>query len=61
MILGGIGDPYGALVGGITLGVVTEWSTMFVDSIWKTSVAFVVLVLVLIIRPQGIFGKARSL
>jgi neutral amino acid transport system permease protein len=61
VIVGGIGDPFGALVGGIALGVVTEWSTMFVDSIWKTSVAFVVLVLVLIIRPQGIFGKAKSL
>ena len=32
---------------------------MFVDSRWKTSVGFVVLVLVLVIRPQGIFGKAR--
>jgi neutral amino acid transport system permease protein len=61
VIVGGIGDPFGALAGGITLGVVTEWSTMFVDSIWKTSVAFVVLVIVLVIRPQGIFGKAKSL
>ena len=61
VIVGGIGDPLGALAGGITLGVVTEWSTMFVDSRWKTSVAFVVLVVVLVIRPQGIFGKAKSL
>jgi neutral amino acid transport system permease protein len=61
VIVGGIGDPFGALAGGITLGVVTEWSTMFVDSRWKTSVAFVVLVVVLVIRPQGIFGKAKSL
>jgi neutral amino acid transport system permease protein len=61
VIVGGIGDPFGALAGGITLGVVTEWSTMFVDARWKTSVAFVVLVIVLVIRPQGIFGKAKSL
>jgi neutral amino acid transport system permease protein len=61
VIVGGIGDPFGALAGGITLGVVTEWSTMFVDPRWKTSVAFVVLVIVLVIRPQGIFGKAKSL
>jgi neutral amino acid transport system permease protein len=61
VIVGGIGDPFGALAGGITLGVVTEWSTMFVDSRWKTSVAFIVLVFVLVIRPQGIFGKAKSL
>jgi neutral amino acid transport system permease protein len=61
VIVGGIGDPFGALAGGITLGVVTEWSTMFVAPQWKTSVAFVVLVIVLVIRPQGIFGKAKSL
>jgi branched-chain amino acid transport system permease protein len=61
VIVGGIGDPFGALAGGITLGVVTEWSTMFVDARWKTSVAFIVLVFVLVIRPQGIFGKAKSL
>jgi neutral amino acid transport system permease protein len=61
VIVGGIGVPFGALAGGITLGVVTEWSTMFVDSRWKTSIAFVVLVIVLVIRPQGIFGKAKSL
>jgi neutral amino acid transport system permease protein len=61
VIVGGIGDPFGALAGGIFLGVVSEWSTMFIDPRWKTSIAFVVLVLALIVRPQGIFGKAKSL
>lgn len=61
VIVGGIGDPFGALAGGITLGVITEWSTLFVEPRWKTAMAFVVLVIVLVIRPQGIFGKARSL
>jgi neutral amino acid transport system permease protein len=61
VILGGIGDSFGALAGGVLLGVVTEWSTMFIDPRWKTSVAFVVLVMVLVIRPQGILGKAKSL
>jgi neutral amino acid transport system permease protein len=61
VIVGGIGDPFGALAGGVTLGVVTEWSTLFVAPQWKTSIAFVVLVIVLVIRPQGIFGKAKSL
>jgi neutral amino acid transport system permease protein len=59
VILGGIGDPFGALAGGMVLGLVTEWSTMFIDSRWKLAVGFVVLILVLIIRPQGIFGKAK--
>ena len=42
------------------LGLVTEWSTMFIDPRWKLAVGFVVLILVLIVRPQGIFGKAKT-
>jgi neutral amino acid transport system permease protein len=61
VVVGGIGNAYGALAGGILLGVVIEWSTLFIDSRWKTAIGFVVLILVLIIRPQGIFGKAKTL
>ena len=46
---------------GIVLGLVIEWSTMFIDARWKVAVGFVVLILVLIIRPQGIFGKAKAI
>jgi branched-chain amino acid transport system permease protein len=59
VILGGIGDAYGALAGGMLLGLATEWSTMFIDSRWKIAVGFVILLVALIVRPQGIFGKAR--
>jgi neutral amino acid transport system permease protein len=61
VLLGGIGDAFGALAGGLVLGVVIEWSTLLVDARWKTFVGFVILILVLLIRPQGIFGKARSI
>ena len=61
VVLGGIGDAFGALTAGILLGVVIEWSTLVVDERWKTAIGFVVLILVLIIRPQGIFGKARAI
>jgi neutral amino acid transport system permease protein len=61
VVVGGIGNAYGALSGGILLGVVIEWSTLFIDSRWKTAIGFVVLILVLIIRPQGIFGKAKTM
>ena len=60
VVLGGIGDAFGALAGGMILGLVTEWSTMFIDPRWKLAVGFAVLILVLIVRPQGIFGKAKT-
>src|SRR5204863_8652198 len=61
VILGGIGDAYGALAGGMLLGLVTEWSTLFIDAKWKIGVGFVVLLVALIVRPQGIFGKAKAI
>jgi neutral amino acid transport system permease protein len=61
VILGGIGDAFGALAGGIVLGLMIEWSTLYIDFRWKTAVGFVVLILVLILRPQGILGRARTL
>jgi neutral amino acid transport system permease protein len=61
VILGGIGDAFGALAGGIVLGLVIQWSTLFIDFRWKTAVGFAVLILALILRPQGIFGKARTI
>jgi neutral amino acid transport system permease protein len=61
VILGGIGDAFGALAAGIVLGVVIELSTLVLEPQWKLVVGFVVLVLVLVIRPQGIFGKARAI
>jgi neutral amino acid transport system permease protein len=60
VVMGGIGNAYGALAGGVVLGLVIEWSTLFIDARWKTAIGFVVLILVLIIRPQGIFGKAKT-
>jgi len=66
VILGGVGSAYGALVGGLVLGLMMEVSTWSalpadgVDAVYKPVVAFVVLILVLIFRPQGIFGRART-
>ena len=60
VILGGIGDVYGALAAGFVLGIVIEWSTLLIDFRYKFVVGFLVLILVLIVRPQGIFGRARA-
>ncbi len=61
VVLGGIGNAFGALAGGIVIGLAQEWSTLVISSEWKVAVSFVVLIIVLIIRPQGIFGKERTL
>jgi neutral amino acid transport system permease protein len=61
VVLGGIGDAFGALAGGIVLGVIIEESTLFIDARWKITIGFVALILVLIIRPQGIFGRAKAI
>ena len=60
VVLGGIGNAFGALAAGIVLGVVIEWSTFFVAPGLKLAVGFLILIIVLIIRPQGIFGQARA-
>ncbi len=61
VILGGIGNAFGALVGGLVLGVIIEWSTLFFDARWKVTIGFVALIVVLIVRPQGIFGRAKAI
>lgn len=54
-ILGGIGRPYGAIAGGMVIGMAMEISTLFIDPAYKPAVAFIIMVAVLIVRPQGIF------
>jgi neutral amino acid transport system permease protein len=60
VVMGGIGNAFGALTAGIVLGVVIEWSTFFVAPGLKLAIGFLILIIVLIIRPQGIFGQARA-
>ena len=61
VILGGIGIAYGALVGGMVIGLAQEWSTLVLDARWKVAVGFAILIAVLIVRPEGIFGRERTL
>ena len=56
-ILGTIGNIYGALIGGLTIGIAQQVSTAFLLPTYKLAVAFIIMVLILLIRPQGIFGK----
>ena len=59
-ILGGIGNMYGALLGGLVIGVVQQLSTSFLKPTYKPAVAFLILIIILIIRPQGIFGGKKQ-
>jgi branched-chain amino acid transport system permease protein len=55
-ILGTIGNVYGALVGGLVIGIAQQVSTAFLLPTYKPAVAFVLMILILLVRPKGIFG-----
>jgi branched-chain amino acid transport system permease protein/neutral amino acid transport system permease protein len=55
-ILGGIGKPQGAFVGAMVVAVTQEISTEFFSAGYKPGVAFVILILILLLRPRGLFG-----
>lgn len=57
-ILGGMGSIVGAIVGGYILGLIEALGAMYVSVDYKDAFAFGLLVLVLTVRPQGLFGKA---
>jgi branched-subunit amino acid ABC-type transport system permease component len=57
VIVGGLGNVYGALVAAFLLGIAMELSTAVIEPSLKPGVAFVLLILVLLYRPQGLFGK----
>lgn len=57
--LGGLGTAYGALAGGFVIGLFVQVSTMWVSPELKTVGALVILILVLLVRPQGILGQAE--
>jgi branched-chain amino acid transport system permease protein len=57
-VLGGIGNVRGAVLGGLLLGIVESLATACINPSWTDVVAFVILVLVLLVRPTGIFGES---
>jgi len=57
VILGGIGSPYGAMLGGIIIGLAQELSTAILPTEYKLAVAFVIMIVVLFVRPRGILGS----
>jgi branched-subunit amino acid ABC-type transport system permease component len=56
VILGGIGSPYGAMVGGFIVGIAMKTASLWVGSRYEVAAALAVLIAVLLMRPQGLFG-----
>ena len=59
-ILGGIGQPYGAMLGALTIGLASEIAASAINPSYKDVVAFVILIVVLLVRPQGILSEVAS-
>ena len=57
VVLGGLGNAYGAILGAIVIGVAQETSGLLVDTAYKFVIALLVLIVVLLVRPQGILGQ----
>jgi neutral amino acid transport system permease protein len=55
VILGGIGNPYGAIAGAFVIGIAQEVSTYWLRTEYKLAVALVIMILVLLLKPQGLF------
>jgi len=56
-ILGGIGNIPGAMLGGLLLGVIEAMGAAYLSIAWKDAIAFLVLILILIVRPKGLLGE----
>jgi len=58
IILGGLGSIPGAIVGGLLYGIAENGAAYYFGGIWKDAVSFIILIIVLVIRPTGLFGES---
>lgn len=59
-IVGGLGNPMGAIAGGFVVGIAESMTAGYISSDYKDAVAFVIILLVLFFRPQGLFGRKSA-
>jgi branched-subunit amino acid ABC-type transport system permease component len=57
-VLGGIGQPYGAMLGALIVGTASELAAAYSNPAYREVVAFAILILMLLVRPRGLFGTA---
>ena len=58
IILGGLGSIPGAIIGGLLYGIAENGAAYFLGGVWKDAISFIILIIVLIIRPTGLFGES---
>jgi branched-chain amino acid transport system permease protein len=61
VVLGGLGTAYGPMVGALIIGVVSQVSTYWISTKYRIAVALVVLIIAVIVRPQGILGRRERI
>ncbi len=61
VVLGGLGTIWGAIVGAFVIGLFTELSTLYIDPEFKFVGALILLIVILLIRPQGLLGRAQRI
>jgi branched-chain amino acid transport system permease protein len=59
-VLGGIGNIPGAMFGGILLGLIESLGAAYISSEYKDAYAFIILIIILLVKPAGLFGKASE-
>jgi branched-chain amino acid transport system permease protein len=59
IVVGGMGSLPGAMVGGLLLGVAEVFAIQYIGSSWRDLIAFALLFLILLVRPQGLFGSPK--
>jgi branched-chain amino acid transport system permease protein len=59
IVVGGLGSLPGALVGGLVLGLAEVLAVQYIGSSWRDLIAFGLLFLILLVRPQGLFGSRK--
>jgi branched-chain amino acid transport system permease protein len=59
-MLGGMGNPVGAVLGGLIVGLLEAFSAGYLSSNYKDAVAFLTILLVLLVAPQGLLGRAGT-
>ena len=60
VILGGIGNPYGAMVGGMVIGLSQELSMLILPSEYKMGVSLAIMIIVLLVKPEGLFKGTKA-